>query len=163
MEILSILTCIHSLPKILKDYPCKNFCFLKVSKFQNEFMKSSFLPKYEPTIVRISALQFGIVILTIFNFKHIQPVIQQDQVKLKIRKLLHTKKAISVNRDLLLHSKTQSDLVIRKLLLTLKLFLILNTNLFLIKPFLITNFDCTCFMVFQCIKTHVVLNILKML
>ena len=30
--------------------------FLKVSKFQNEFMKSSFLPKYEPKIVRISAL-----------------------------------------------------------------------------------------------------------
>ena len=29
---------------------------LKVSKFQNEFMKSSFLPKYEPNIVRISAL-----------------------------------------------------------------------------------------------------------
>ena len=30
--------------------------YLKVSKFQNEFMKSSFLPKYEPNIVRISAL-----------------------------------------------------------------------------------------------------------
>ena len=29
---------------------------VKVSKFQNEFMKSSFLPKYEPKIVRISAL-----------------------------------------------------------------------------------------------------------
>ena len=29
---------------------------LKVSKFQNEFMKSSFLPKYEPKIVRISAM-----------------------------------------------------------------------------------------------------------
>ena len=29
---------------------------LKVSKFQNEFMKLSFLPKYEPKIVRISAL-----------------------------------------------------------------------------------------------------------
>ena len=29
---------------------------LKVSKFQNELMKSSFLPKYEPNIVRISAL-----------------------------------------------------------------------------------------------------------
>ena len=27
---------------------------LKVNKFQNEFMKSSFLPKYEPKIVRIS-------------------------------------------------------------------------------------------------------------
>ena len=29
---------------------------LKVSKFQNEFMKSSFFPKYERNIVRISAL-----------------------------------------------------------------------------------------------------------
>ena len=29
---------------------------LKVGKFQNEFMKSSFLPKCEPNIVRISAL-----------------------------------------------------------------------------------------------------------
>ena len=29
---------------------------LKVSKFQNEFIKSSFLPKYEQKIVRISAL-----------------------------------------------------------------------------------------------------------
>jgi hypothetical protein len=30
--------------------------FIKVSKFQNEFVKSSFLPKYERKIVRISAL-----------------------------------------------------------------------------------------------------------
>ena len=29
---------------------------LKVSKFQNEFMKSSFFPKYEQKIVRIFAL-----------------------------------------------------------------------------------------------------------
>ena len=29
---------------------------LKVSKFQNEFMKSSFLPTYELNIVKISAL-----------------------------------------------------------------------------------------------------------
>jgi hypothetical protein len=29
---------------------------LKISKFQNEFIKSSFLPKYEPESVRISAL-----------------------------------------------------------------------------------------------------------
>ena len=29
---------------------------LKVRQFQNEFMKSSFLPKYEQKIVRISAL-----------------------------------------------------------------------------------------------------------
>ena len=35
------------------DHRC---CCLKVSKFQNEFMKSSFLPKYQPKIVRISAL-----------------------------------------------------------------------------------------------------------
>ena len=32
------------------------FFLLKVSKFQNEFMKSSFLPKYEQKIVKISAL-----------------------------------------------------------------------------------------------------------
>ena len=30
---------------------------LKVSKFQNEFMKLSFLPKYEPNIVKISVLE----------------------------------------------------------------------------------------------------------
>ena len=35
------------------DHRC---CCLKVSKFQNEFLKSSFLPKYQPKIVRISAL-----------------------------------------------------------------------------------------------------------
>ena len=29
---------------------------LKVSKFQNEYMKSLFLPKYERKIVKISAL-----------------------------------------------------------------------------------------------------------
>ena len=44
---------------------------LKVGKFQNEFMKSSFLPIYEPKIVRISALlsvaQFRAEILTIFR------------------------------------------------------------------------------------------------
>ena len=35
----------------------KNFLdLLKVSKFQNEFMKSSFLPKCEQKIVKISAL-----------------------------------------------------------------------------------------------------------
>ena len=32
---------------------------IKVSKFQNEFLKSLFLPKYEPKIVMISALQCG--------------------------------------------------------------------------------------------------------
>ena len=41
---------------------------LKVSKFQNEFMKSSFLPKYEPKIVRISARYcYRAEILTIFG------------------------------------------------------------------------------------------------
>ena len=30
--------------------------YLKVRQFQNEFMKSSFLPKYEQKIVKISAL-----------------------------------------------------------------------------------------------------------
>ena len=45
--------------------------YLKVSKFQIEFMKSSFLPKYEQKIVRISALlsvvQYRAEILTIFR------------------------------------------------------------------------------------------------
>ena len=36
---------------------------LKVGKLQNEYMKSSFLPKYEPKIARISACD-----LVIFNF-----------------------------------------------------------------------------------------------
>jgi hypothetical protein len=43
---------------------------LKVSKFQNEFMKSSFLSKYEPNIVRISALtvpHYRAEIFTIFG------------------------------------------------------------------------------------------------
>ena len=34
-----------------------NIQVLKVSKFQNEYMKPSFLPKYEPKIVRISVAQ----------------------------------------------------------------------------------------------------------
>ena len=33
-----------------------SFMLIKVSKFQNEFIRSSFLPKYERKIVRISAL-----------------------------------------------------------------------------------------------------------
>ena len=37
------------------------WAWLKVSKFQNEFMKSFFLPKNEPKIVRISALLCGTV------------------------------------------------------------------------------------------------------
>ena len=39
--------------------PDQNTIFLSemmISKFMNEFMKSSFLPKFEPNIVRISAL-----------------------------------------------------------------------------------------------------------
>ena len=36
---------------------------LKVSKFENEIMKSSFLPKYEQKIVKISALAKGQLIL----------------------------------------------------------------------------------------------------
>ena len=41
---------------------------LKVSKFQNEFMKLSFLPKYEPKIVRISAwAQYRAEIFTMFG------------------------------------------------------------------------------------------------
>ena len=42
-------------PKILLRYKlvlCVRKRALKVSKFQNEFMKSKFLPKYEPKIVR---------------------------------------------------------------------------------------------------------------
>ena len=35
------------------------FDCLKVSKFQNEFFKSSFLPKYEPNIARISDLYYA--------------------------------------------------------------------------------------------------------
>ena len=48
----------------------KTSLLLKVSKFQNEFMKSSFLPKYERNIVRISTLcsvpYYRAEILTIF-------------------------------------------------------------------------------------------------
>ena len=43
---------------------------IKVSTFQNEFMKLSFLPKYEPNIVRIAALyvpHHRAEILTIFG------------------------------------------------------------------------------------------------
>ena len=35
---------------------CKHKYLLKVSKFQNEFTKLSFLPKYEQNIVRVYAL-----------------------------------------------------------------------------------------------------------
>ena len=37
--------------------------YLKVSKFQNEFMRSSFLPKYEPNIVRIEISALNCAIL----------------------------------------------------------------------------------------------------
>ena len=40
----------------LAIFPKRGSCTVKVSKFQNEFMKSLFLPKYEPKIVKISAL-----------------------------------------------------------------------------------------------------------
>ena len=45
------------------------FYLLKVSKFQNEFMKSSFLPKYKPNFVWISVFtvpHYRAEILTIF-------------------------------------------------------------------------------------------------
>ena len=41
--------------------------WLKVSKSQNKFMKSSFLPKNERNIARISALTFRAEILAIFR------------------------------------------------------------------------------------------------
>ena len=40
--------------KFLSKRPYLSNGYLKVGKFQNEFMKSSFLQKYEPKIVRIS-------------------------------------------------------------------------------------------------------------
>ena len=40
--------------------------FLKVSKFQNEFLKSSFLPKYQQKVVRIVDCVVRAEILTIF-------------------------------------------------------------------------------------------------
>ena len=42
--------------KILNKSDSENHQPVKVSQFQNEFMKSSFLPKYEQKIVKISAL-----------------------------------------------------------------------------------------------------------
>ena len=36
---------------------CLFFVFLKVSYIQNEFMRSSFLPKWQPKITKISALE----------------------------------------------------------------------------------------------------------
>ena len=44
----------------------KNLSQLKVSKSQNKFMKSSFLPKNKQNIARISALTFRAEILAIF-------------------------------------------------------------------------------------------------
>ena len=40
---------------LLVGKPTKKL-LLKVSKFQNEFMKSSFLPNYETKVIMISAL-----------------------------------------------------------------------------------------------------------
>ena len=46
----------------------KSFFDIPVSKFQNELMKLSFLPKYEPKIVRISAwAQYRAEIFTMFG------------------------------------------------------------------------------------------------
>ena len=41
---------------MVKGLCSKSSFELKVRQFQNEFMKSSFLPKYEQKIVKISAL-----------------------------------------------------------------------------------------------------------
>ena len=38
-------------------------CALKVSKFQNEYIKSSFLPKYEPKFLPCSVAQYRAEIL----------------------------------------------------------------------------------------------------
>ena len=45
---------------------------LKVSKFLNEFLKSSFLPKYEPNISRVSVLYttYRAEVLTIFGVRN---------------------------------------------------------------------------------------------
>ena len=59
---------------------------LKVSKFQNEFMKSSFLPKYEPKIVKISALStyswilVGVLLVIILNTKQQQKMFSREDV-----------------------------------------------------------------------------------
>ena len=52
----NLLAGAHSLDHKKIEKKIYVFQTLKVSKFQNEFMKPSFLPKYEPKIVRISAL-----------------------------------------------------------------------------------------------------------
>ena len=60
----------------LRIFPLLNSCvfsqrayLIEISRFQNEFMKTSFLPKHEPNIVKISALylpHYRVEILTIF-------------------------------------------------------------------------------------------------
>ena len=65
---------------------------LKVSKFQNEFMKSSFLPKYEPNIVRISALLCGMLQCTTDTFV---PAHKCNSKKLKVDKNKTTVRAPS--------------------------------------------------------------------
>ena len=73
--LMKFLFCLGNVQTILKGPRQKNFIYeftkifvmkpilkeihslsVKVSYFQNEFMKTSFLPKYEQKIVRISAL-----------------------------------------------------------------------------------------------------------
>ena len=61
LEALKLATSNEGLDTINNEYKKRleeyfYFKHLNASKFQNEFMKSSFLPKYEPKIVRISAL-----------------------------------------------------------------------------------------------------------
>ena len=63
---------------------------LKVSKFQNEVMKSSFLPKYEPKIVRIpaqpcSVSQFKADILTIFGLLIFRYYFDQESTLWKLK------------------------------------------------------------------------------
>jgi hypothetical protein len=66
LEALKLATSNEGLDTINNEYKKRleeyfYFKHLNASKFQNEFMKSSFLPKYEPKIVRISALRCGTV------------------------------------------------------------------------------------------------------
>ena len=51
-----ILTVEIDLQRYILQVQVFDWLELKVRQFQNEFMKSSFLPKYEPKFVRISLL-----------------------------------------------------------------------------------------------------------
>ena len=48
--------------------PLSRIRLIKVSKFQNELVKPSFLPKYEPNIVRISALKIFLKLVSDSQF-----------------------------------------------------------------------------------------------